>query len=100
MLANLESSGGLIYSQRVMLALVDAGMDRQAAYKIVQTEAMAVSKDLSGPSFRERIAATPAVRDAVSAAELDAMFDPWDQLHNIDATFRRLGLESNVEVPA
>ena len=39
MIANLESSGGLIYSQRVLLALVDAGMDRQEAYKLIQRHA-------------------------------------------------------------
>ncbi len=96
MKANLESSGGLIYSQRVMLALVDAGMDRQRAYKLVQAAAMAAAKDASGPTFRERIAADPDVRDAVSDDQLDTIFDPWDQLHNVDATFERLGLGSGI----
>ena len=92
MRANMEMSGGLIYSQRVMLALVDAGMDRQEAYKIVQTEAMAASKDPSGPSFRERIARRHEVSAAVSGNQLDTIFDPWDQLHHVDATFARVGL--------
>ncbi|HEV2127359.1 MAG TPA: adenylosuccinate lyase [Thermomicrobiales bacterium] len=98
MRANLEMSGGLIYSQRVMLALVEAGMDRQQAYKIVQSEAMAASKSPRGPSFRERIEQHPEVRRAASPEQIGAIFDPWDQLHSIGATFRRLGLESEVPV--
>jgi adenylosuccinate lyase len=100
MLANLESSGGLIYSQRVMLALVDAGLDRQAAYKIVQSEAMAASKSPDGPTFRERVASDPDVQRAISPAALDRIFDPWDQLRNVDATFERLGLASGVGAEA
>lgn len=92
MLANLEMSGGMIYSQRVMLALVDAGMDRQDAYKVVQSEAMAASKEPSGPSFRERISSHPKVSVVVDSAELERIFDPWDQLGNVDATFQRVGL--------
>jgi adenylosuccinate lyase len=92
MLDNLHLSGGLIYSQRVMLALVDGGMDRQTAYKIVQSEAMAASKDPNGPTFRDRIAGHPDVAKAVRASQLDTIFDPWDQLQNVDATFARLGL--------
>lgn len=92
MKTNLESSGGLIYSQRVMLALVDAGMDRQQAYKLVQAAAMQAAKDPSGATFRERIEADADVRDAVTPDQLDTIFDPWDQLGNVDATFERLGL--------
>lgn len=94
MKANLEMSGGLIYSQRVMLALVDAGMDRQAAYKLVQGEAMAASKELNGSTFRERIASHADVKNQISNECLDTLFDPWDQLHFVDATFERVGLGS------
>lgn len=92
MKANLESSGGLIYSQRVLLALVDAGMDRQAAYKLVQAEAMAASRDPEGPSFRERIERHPEIGRVVTKDQLDTIFDPWDQLRHVDATFERVGL--------
>ena len=92
MKANLESSGGLIYSQRVLLALVDAGMDRQAAYKLVQAEAMAASRDPDGPSFRERIERHPEIGRVVTKDQLDTIFDPWDQLRHVDATFERVGL--------
>lgn len=94
MKANLEMSGGLIYSQRVMLGLVDGGSDRQAAYKLVQVEAMAASKQPDGPSFQERIQRHPEVTGVMTHEELDRIFDPWDQLANVDATFLRLGLIS------
>ena len=92
MLANLNMSGGLIYSQRVMLALVDAGMDRQDAYKLVQTEAMAAARDPGGPAFVDRMESNELVEASVSPGELAKLFDPWDQLRHIDATFHRLGL--------
>lgn len=91
MLANLNASGGLIFSQRVLLGLVEAGMDRQAAYKIVQGHAMRASRD--GLVFRDLIAGDPVIAGALSAEQIEAYFDPWDQLHHIDATFARLGLE-------
>lgn len=93
MLANLNMSGGLIYSQRVLLALVDGGMDRQDAYRLVQHHAH--TAPIAGVSFQEAIAEDPEVKKRVSAAELDTIFDPWDQLRNIDATFERLGLIKN-----
>lgn len=88
MLANLNMSGGLIFSQRLLLALVDGGMDRQEAYRLVQRHAHAHDDR----TFRERIEADPEVQARVPAAEIEKAFDPWDQLHNIDPTFVRLGL--------
>lgn len=88
MLANLNMSGGLIFSQRLLLALVDGGMDRQEAYRLVQRHAHAHDDR----TFRERIEADPEVQARVPAAEIDKAFDPWDQLHNVDPTFVRLGL--------
>jgi adenylosuccinate lyase len=94
MIANLESSGGLIFSQRVMLSLVEAGLDRQEAYKIVQRHAMRASRD--GLVFRDLIESDPIVAERVSHAELDRLFDPRDQLTHIDATFQRVGLLEKV----
>ena len=88
MLANLNMSGGLIFSQRILLALVDGGMDRQAAYKLVQGHAHATDNR----SFRERIANDAEVMARVPEPEIEKAFDPWDQLHNVDATFARVGL--------
>lgn len=88
MLANLNMSGGLIFSQRILLALVDGGMDRQDAYRLVQRHAHATDHR----TFRERIEQDPEVQARVSAEDISRAFDPWDQLHNVDATFARVGL--------
>jgi len=92
MLANLEKTRGLIYSSRVLLALVSAGMKREDAYAIVQRNAMAVWDDLQhargGPSYRERLEADPEF--PICAEELDAIFDPWGFLGRVDVLFERL----------
>ncbi len=90
MLANLNASGGVVFSQRVMLALVDAGMDRQSAYKLVQGYAHA-SWDGDLP-FREAIDADPTVRSMLSSDQIDELFDPAEQLLFVDETFARAGL--------
>jgi adenylosuccinate lyase len=87
---NLELTGGLVYSQRVMLALVDAGMDRQDAYKLVQRYALE-SWD-GDQSFRELLLSDPAVISRIEREQLDALFDPSDQLRHVDDVFVRLGL--------
>jgi adenylosuccinate lyase len=91
MQANLELTGGLIYSQRVLLALVDAGMDRQQAYKLVQRYALAAWD--GGTPFRQALAADADVSAVLSLDDLDALFDPRDQLHHLDEIFARLGLD-------
>ena len=90
MLANLNSSGGLIYSQRILLALIEHGMDRQDAYKLVQSIAKRATAE--GVAFRELIAADPRIASLLTSDELDLLLDPWDQLRHIDSTFERLGL--------
>ena len=90
MRTNLELTGGLIYSQRVLLALVDAGLDRQVAYKIVQRHALA-SWD-GGKPFRDALRADEQVVSVLTTTALDALFDPWDQLTNVGRIFERLGL--------
>jgi len=90
MRVNLESTGGLIYSQRVLLALIDAGMDRQDAYKLVQRHALA-SWD-GGRPFRELLADDLEVAARLDRAALEALFDPAEQLRHVDAVFERLGL--------
>ncbi|GIW03554.1 MAG: hypothetical protein KatS3mg059_0174 [Thermomicrobiales bacterium] len=95
MRANLELTGGLIYSQQVLLALVDAGMDRQEAYKLVQRHAMASRDGLV--SFRESLARDPEVASRLSPAELAALFEPERQLTEIDRIFERLGLPATVD---
>ena len=90
MRANLNGTRGVIYSQPVMLALVDAGMDRHEAYKIVQGHAHQAMQG-GGPLF-ERLIAEPAVTSRIRQEELRALFDPARQLTHIDEVFARLGL--------
>jgi adenylosuccinate lyase len=95
-LANLHRTRGLIFSSRVLLALVNTGITREDAYRIVQRNAMAVWEDIQqarpGLTFRERLAADDEV--TLSDAELDALFDPWAFLKRKDVLFERLeGLE-------
>ncbi|MEJ7838429.1 MAG: adenylosuccinate lyase [Thermomicrobiales bacterium] len=96
MLANLNASGGLIFSQRILLSLIESGMDRQAAYNVVQGLAKrATSENLV---FRDLVAEHPDIASVLTSGDLDKLFDPWDQLHNLDATFDRLGLHQRVTV--
>jgi len=95
MRANLETSRGLIYSSRVLLALVDTGISREDAYVIAQRNAMVVWDDIQqareGSSFRDLLAADPDVIAAgVTEAQLDAIFDPWAFLARVDVVFDRL----------
>jgi adenylosuccinate lyase len=90
---NLWRTRGLIFSSKVLLALVNTGITREDAYVIVQRNAMKVWEDIqnavSGPTFRENIEADPDAA-ALSAAQLDAIFDPRAFLTRIDAIFDKL----------
>jgi adenylosuccinate lyase len=90
MTENLDLSHGLVYSQRVLLKLTDAGLARQVAYEIVQKNAMRAWKERR--PFFELLAADGAVTAKLSADELKSCFDPAFYLRNVDAVFKRLGL--------
>src|SRR6266581_163931 len=90
MIENLELSHGLVYSQRVLLKLTDAGLPRQVAYEIVQRHAMRAWKERR--PFFELLAADSQVIERVSADELKGCFDPSFYLRSVDAIFKRLGL--------
>jgi adenylosuccinate lyase len=87
---NLDLAGGVVYSQPVLLALIDAGLPRQEAYKIVQRLAMRAWEGEG--HFRELLLADPDVTARLTVADLDALFDPQRQLAHVDAAFRRVGL--------
>jgi adenylosuccinate lyase len=95
---NLELTGGLIFSQPIMLALTESGLERQAAYKIVQQHAMAVwdadSKGETGPTFIERIATDEEIRARLSPDQLRDLVSVDRHLQYIDEAYRRAGLES------
>src|SRR5437764_8410453 len=90
MAENLERSYGLIYSQRVLLKLTEAGLARQKAYEIVQKNSMRAWRERC--AFYELLAADPAVTEHLSPADLKACFDPSWYLRNVNAVFRRAGL--------
>ena len=85
---NLELTGGLIFSQRVLLALIDKGLSRQKAYKIVQRNAMKTWKD--GGEFLQRLEADPEVTAHLSKTELAGLFEYSFYLKHIDGIFARL----------
>ena len=90
MRANLEGSFGLIYSQRVLLALIERGMARDEAFRRVQTHALAAWDEQA--DFRTRLEADEAITALLNAEALDALFDPSAFLRHVDASFARLGL--------
>ena len=93
---NLESSRGLIFSQRVLLALVeDKGLSREAAYDIVQRNAMRAWDDAQ--DFRHLLKSDAEAAQHLSAAEMDELFDYGYYTRYIDDNFKRIGL---LPVPA
>ena len=92
MLANLNKTRGLVYSSKVLLALVDTGMSREDAYAIVQRNSMEVWDDVHaavpGPTLREKLEADPAC--PLDVETLDKVFDPWAFLGRIDELFERV----------
>lgn len=90
MKANMEKTYGLIYSQRVLLALIDKGMSREAAYDLVQARAMQAWEEQV--PFRSLVEQEEAVQERLSEAELDDCFDVKQHLGQVDMIFDRLGL--------
>jgi adenylosuccinate lyase len=87
MRANLDVGGGLVFSQAVLLALVEAGMSRDDAYAIVQRSAAAAWDE--GASFRDTLAAEPTVRERLRD-RLDELFDAERAVRHLDVVFDRL----------
>ncbi|HET7869283.1 MAG TPA: adenylosuccinate lyase [Actinomycetota bacterium] len=88
MRANLNIGGGLVYSQGVLLALVERGMPRDDAYRIVQGAAAAAWDE--GKDFKGELQDHPDVARLLSAEDLGALFDPGRYLQNLDVVFDRL----------
>jgi len=87
---NLEASYGLSFSQRVLLALIDKGLKRQDAYKIVQRNAMRAWEERK--PFLDLLCDDPEVGAHLSRDELASIFDYGFYLRHVDDSFRRLGL--------
>ncbi len=97
MLANLNMTGGLVFSQRVLLALIDKGVGRQEAYKMVQRNAKKVwsmtSKGaVKGPALLETLGADAEVAEYLSKDELAELTNTDYYVKYIDTAFTRLGL--------
>ncbi|AFZ68308.1 adenylosuccinate lyase [Deinococcus peraridilitoris] len=88
MLANLNSLGGLVFSQRVLHQLIDGGLSREGAYAIVQRASLRSWE--SGEGLRELLEADPEM--PLSASELDAAFDLGWYLREVDHIYARFGL--------
>jgi adenylosuccinate lyase len=88
MLANLESTHGLVFSGQLLLDLVESGVSREDAYRVVQSHAMrAWKEDLD---FRELILNDPEIGRRVPRAKIERAFDLKRQLQNIDKIFARV----------
>lgn len=87
---NVEASYGLCFSQRVLLALIEKGLSRQDAYKLVQRNAMVSWKERR--PFRELLEADAEVAEHLPPAELDELFDYDYYTRYVDESFGRLGL--------
>ncbi len=94
---NLEASGGLVFSQSVLLELVDSGLPREEAYRIVQDAAMTTFRE--GGLFRERLVAHPDFpKGEIWSTRLDRAFDPLRFTHNVSGIYRRV-LGEDVDAP-
>ena len=88
MKANLESTGGLVFSGQLLLDLVEHGVSREDAYRMVQSHAMRAWKE--GLTFRELVTADPDIMGRVPARIIQKAFDLKRQLRNMDAIFSRI----------
>src|SRR5947209_19210305 len=88
MQANLESLGGLVDSQRFLLALTQAGMSREDSYRLVQKHAMASWRGEG--RFAELLKAHPEITRYLAPQAIDASFDTAYHLEHVDTIFRRV----------
>ena len=90
MQANMNKTGGLIFSQRLMLALVDQGVVRETAYVWVQRNAMA--RWLANADFKENVKNDPDISRYLSPQAIEECFDPAFFLRHVDTIMARFGL--------
>jgi adenylosuccinate lyase len=87
---NLDKMGGLVHSQRVLLALTQAGVSREDAYRLVQRNAMKVWESDGALSLLELLKADPEVTAALSPAEIEDKFDLGYHFKHVDTIFDRV----------
>ncbi|MDO5641575.1 MAG: adenylosuccinate lyase, partial [Paracoccus sp. (in: a-proteobacteria)] len=88
MLKNMNKFKGLIMSQRVLLALTQAGVSREDSYRLVQRNAMKVWEE--GKDFKAELLADPEVTAALSPAEIEEKFDLGYHTKHVDTIFGRV----------
>jgi adenylosuccinate lyase len=88
MKANLDRLGGLVHSQRVLLALTQKGASREDAYRLVQQHAMTAWE--AGQDFRELLSNDPEVTDLLGEDEIALLFDLGHHLAHVDTIFERV----------
>jgi adenylosuccinate lyase len=85
---NLELTGGLVYSQRLLLALIEKGAQRKDSYEAVQRNAMAAWK--AGGTFSDLVSKDPFIARHLTASEITSCFDPRYYLRHLDEIYRRV----------
>ncbi|NTW05430.1 MAG: adenylosuccinate lyase [Peptococcaceae bacterium] len=90
MMENIEKTGGLLFSQRVLLTLVNKGISRESAYELVQRNAMRAWREKL--QFRELILQDQEIRGLVGEEEINSLFDYNYHLGQVDAIYKRFGL--------
>jgi adenylosuccinate lyase len=96
MLANAEAMGGLIFSQRILLALTQAGLSREDSYRLVQRNAMKVwdnyqaRKPVAADQFMQELKQDEDVAKALSAEEIEKEFDMATHTRHVDTIFKRV----------
>jgi adenylosuccinate lyase len=88
---NMNVYGGVIFSQRVLLTLVEKGMSREDAYRVVQ-ECAHIAWNQEDGDFRQLITQDETVTQTLSTEEIAACFDPNHHLKNLDEIYQRLGI--------
>jgi len=91
MMENLKASGEIFYSQKLMLTLVEEGMDRKKAYELVQ--GLAMESLNTGVSFREKVFENSEIKKLIPREKLKRIFNLDSLLERIDDIFSRIGLE-------
>ncbi len=94
MTRNLESTRGLVFSQRVLTRLIESGLDRNEAYGVVQKHSL--ESWAEGKDFRKLLLDDSQVTDRVPAEELRSLFEYGFYVRHVDEVFRRLGLNNGV----
>ncbi|HKY07574.1 MAG TPA: lyase family protein, partial [Candidatus Binatia bacterium] len=85
---NLEKTGGTVFSEKVLLALVDKGVARDSAYRMVQKHALKIGRN--GGDLKRELVSDPEIRRHLTAKEIDAVWGVEHHLANVDFIFNRV----------